>query len=39
MKPGTDLSSTNFPVLVARNQETLSRFMPWADALHDGTQG
>ena len=30
---GTDLSSTDFPVLVADRPETLERFMPWADAL------
>jgi myo-inositol-1(or 4)-monophosphatase len=33
IQPGVDLSSTPFPVLVARNQETLERFRPWADAL------
>ncbi|MFM7312313.1 MAG: inositol monophosphatase family protein [Cyanobium sp.] len=31
--PGTDLAATDFPVLVARNQDTLERFMPWAAAL------
>jgi myo-inositol-1(or 4)-monophosphatase len=30
---GTDLSDTDFPVLVADSAETLTRFMPWADAL------
>ena len=30
---GTDLSGRDFPVLVARNQETLERFEPWAAAL------
>lgn len=30
---GVDLSQTEFPVLVARNQETLERFLPWAEAL------
>lgn len=33
MQPGADLSQTDFPVLVARNQETLDRFLPWAEAL------
>ena len=33
MDPGLDLSDTAFPVLVARNQETLDRFRPWAEAL------
>lgn len=31
--PGTDLASTDFPVLVADRPETLERFRPWADAL------
>jgi myo-inositol-1(or 4)-monophosphatase len=30
---GTDLSDTDFPVLVADSAETLEQFMPWADAL------
>jgi myo-inositol-1(or 4)-monophosphatase len=30
---GTDLSHTDFPVLVADRSQTLERFMPWADAL------
>jgi myo-inositol-1(or 4)-monophosphatase len=30
---GTDLSDTDFPVLVADSAETLARFMPWAEAL------
>jgi myo-inositol-1(or 4)-monophosphatase len=30
---GTDLSDTDFPVLVADSADTLARFMPWADAL------
>jgi myo-inositol-1(or 4)-monophosphatase len=30
---GTDLSQTDFPVLVADRPETLNSFMPWADAL------
>ena len=33
LRPGEDLSEANFPVLAARNQETLARFKPWADAL------
>lgn len=33
LEPGSDLSQTDFPVLVARNQETLERFLPWAEAL------
>ncbi|UPH91414.1 inositol monophosphatase family protein [Synechococcus sp. NB0720_010] len=33
LKPGEDLSEANFPVLAARNAETLARFKPWADAL------
>ena len=33
LQAGVDLSSTAFPVLVARNQETLERFLPWAEAL------
>ena len=33
IEPGVDLSNTPFPVLVARNQETLERFLPWAQAL------
>jgi len=31
--PGTDLTNTDFPVLVADRPETLERFMPWAEAL------
>jgi myo-inositol-1(or 4)-monophosphatase len=30
---GSDLSAADFPVLVADRPETLSRFMPWAEAL------
>jgi len=33
--PGSDLSSTDFPVLVADRDATLERFMPWAQALVD----
>jgi myo-inositol-1(or 4)-monophosphatase len=33
LRPGEDLSEANFPVLAARDQETLVRFQPWADAL------
>ena len=32
---GTDLSQTDFPVLVADRPETLQDFMPWACALRD----
>ncbi len=32
---GTDLSHTDFPVLVADRPATLERFMPWAEALLD----
>ena len=30
---GEDLSQANFPVLAARDQSTLAKFKPWADAL------
>jgi myo-inositol-1(or 4)-monophosphatase len=30
---GSDLSMTDFPVLVADRAETLERFLPWAEAL------
>ena len=33
LQPGQDLAQTDFPVLVANRQETLERFMPWAEAL------
>ncbi|MDM7954397.1 MAG: inositol monophosphatase family protein [Cyanobium sp. CZS 25K] len=33
LQPGRDLGQTDFPVLVANRQETLDRFMPWAEAL------
>lgn len=33
LRPGTDLSHTDFPVLVADRPATLERFMPWAEAL------
>jgi myo-inositol-1(or 4)-monophosphatase len=33
LQPGQDLALTDFPVLVANRQETLERFMPWAEAL------
>jgi myo-inositol-1(or 4)-monophosphatase len=32
---GTDLSATDFPVLVANSEETLESFLPWAEALLD----
>jgi myo-inositol-1(or 4)-monophosphatase len=38
LDPGLDLSDTAFPVLVARNQDTLERFMPWAEALQEQGQ-
>lgn len=31
--PGTDLSASDFPVLVADCAETLEKFLPWAEAL------
>jgi myo-inositol-1(or 4)-monophosphatase len=31
--PGTDLGAVDFPVLAADCEETLMRFMPWAEAL------
>jgi len=34
---GEDLSQANFPVLAARDAETLARFKPWADALVSST--
>ncbi len=34
--PGTDLSATDFPVLVADSTESLERFQPWAEALVGG---
>ena len=41
--PGTDLSSMNFPVLVADRDSSAELFMPWAQALitstADGLQG
>jgi myo-inositol-1(or 4)-monophosphatase len=33
IRPGTDLASTDFPVLVADRPATLDLFMPWAEAL------
>jgi myo-inositol-1(or 4)-monophosphatase len=33
LRAGTDLGQTDFPVLVANRQDTLERFMPWAEAL------
>ena len=36
LQPGRDLSRTDFPVLVADRQETLTRFLPWGEALKEG---
>jgi myo-inositol-1(or 4)-monophosphatase len=33
LPPGSDLSAVDFPVLAADREETLMRFMPWAEAL------
>ncbi|WP_216904927.1 inositol monophosphatase family protein [Synechococcus sp. CCY 9618] len=33
LQVGKDLGQRNFPLLVADRQETLERFMPWAEAL------
>ena len=33
LRPQEDLAQTNFPVLAARDQQTLDTFQPWADAL------
>ena len=33
LQPGEDLAETNFPVLAARDQQTLETFQPWADVL------
>lgn len=32
-RPGADLSSRDYPVLAARDQEALNRFLPWGEAL------
>ena len=37
LQAGEDLSQANFPVLAARDAETLARFKPWADALVSST--
>ena len=37
LQVGEDLSQVNFPVLAARDAETLARFKPWADALVSST--
>lgn len=39
LSSGRDLSQIDFPVLVARNQETLERFRPWAEALQQQAGG
>ncbi|MEB3333203.1 MAG: inositol monophosphatase family protein [Synechococcaceae cyanobacterium] len=33
LQAGSDLSRTDFPVLVADREQTLARFMPWGEAL------
>lgn len=33
LEAGTDLGQSNFPVLAADRQESLERFLPWAQAL------
>ena len=33
LRPGQDLAQADFPVLAARDQPTMARFQPWADAL------
>jgi myo-inositol-1(or 4)-monophosphatase len=33
LQAGEDLSQANFPVLAARDAQTLATFKPWADAL------
>ena len=33
LEPGTNLTSTDYPVLAARNEATLARFLPWGEAL------
>jgi myo-inositol-1(or 4)-monophosphatase len=33
LQPGEDLAQADFPVLAARDQATLSTFLPWAEAL------
>ena len=33
LQPGEDLAQADFPVLAARDPETLATFQPWADAL------
>jgi myo-inositol-1(or 4)-monophosphatase len=35
LAPGTDLSATDFPVLVADSAANLERFLPWAEALRE----
>jgi myo-inositol-1(or 4)-monophosphatase len=39
IRPGIDLATTDFPVLVADRPATLERFMPWAEALLDQGSG
>ena len=33
IEPGANLTATDFPVLAARNEATLARFLPWGEAL------
>jgi myo-inositol-1(or 4)-monophosphatase len=33
LKPGEILTSTDYPVLAARDEATLARFLPWGEAL------
>ena len=33
LEPGANLTSTDYPVLAARNEATLARFLPWGEAL------
>jgi myo-inositol-1(or 4)-monophosphatase len=37
LQAGEDLSQANFPVLAARDAQTLATFKPWADALVSST--
>ena len=36
LQPGEDLAQANFPVLAARDPQTLATFQPWADVLVKG---
>ena len=37
LEPGEDLSQADFPVLAARDPQTLATFLPWATALVSGS--